>query len=132
MALARLDPPTIARPLGAYSHGVLASTPGVWLHIAGQVGVRPDGSTPAGFAEQARTAWSNLVAVLAEAQMDVGCLVKVTTFLTDEAHIPEMAKVRGDFLGEWRPASTLLIVKALARPQWAVEVEAVAFRSHPR
>lgn len=130
-ALKRLNPGSIGLPVGAYSHGVLASTPGEWLHVSGQVGMLPSGETPAGFAEQAHAAWSNLMAILDEAGMDVRCLVKLTTFLTDESNIAENAKVRSAFLGDVRPASTLLVVKALARPDWAIEVEAVAFRPKP-
>ena len=126
--LKRLNPNSIGKPVGAYSHGVLATTPGDWLHISGQVGLLPTGETPAGFVGQARAAWSNLIATLAEAGMDVQCLVKITTFITDEANLAENARVRAGFLGDVRPASTLLVVKALARPEWAIEVEAVAFR----
>lgn len=128
MSIIRLNPATVATPRGTYSHGVMAPDGGSWLHISGQVGILPDGSTPAGFAEQTSAAWSNLVAILADAGMDVGCLVKITTFVTDADNLPEMARIRAAFLGDVRPASTLLVVKALARPEWAIEVEAVAFR----
>jgi enamine deaminase RidA (YjgF/YER057c/UK114 family) len=68
------------------------------------------------------------MAILKDAGMDVTCLVKITTFLTDDSNLAENAKVRAGFLGSARPASTLLVVKALARPEWMIEVEAVAFR----
>ena len=41
--LKRLNPDSIGKPVGAYSHGVLATTPGDWLHISGQVGLLPTG-----------------------------------------------------------------------------------------
>ena len=125
---ARVNPTGIAAPAGTYSHGILTSAPGDWLHIAGQVGMLPDGTTPPGFTEQVHAAWSNLTAILAAADMDVSCLVKVTTFITDAGNVAAMASVRAGFLAAARPASTLLVVKALARPEWAIEVEAVAFR----
>ncbi len=127
--LTRLNPPSIAKPVGTYSHGVVAPAAGEWLYIAGQVGIHPDGSTPQGIAAQTEAAWSNLVAILAQAGMDVDCLVKVTTFMTRADDITAMAGVRSRFLGDARPASTLLIIQALARAEWLVEVEAVAFRS---
>jgi len=129
MATTKLNPPTIAAPAGAYSHGVIASEGGEWLYVSGQIGVLPDGTTANGFAEQARVAWTNLVAILEAANMDVGHLVKVTTFMTDAGDLKELNPVRSVFLGEARPASTLVIVKALARPEWLIEVEAVAHRS---
>ena len=121
------QPEGAAAPLGQYSNGVVASGPGHWLHIAGQVGVRPDGSLCEGFEAQARQAWSNLAAVLAAAGMEMAHLVKVNAFVVDAAHLPLLGPVRAAFLGAARPASTLLVVPALARPQWLFEVDAVAF-----
>ena len=129
MTSQKLNPPAIAAPVGAYSHGVLAPVSGQWLHVSGQIGVRPDGSLGSGFAEQARLAWENLVAVLAAANMDASHLIKVTTFMTEAGDLKDLNPVRSAFLGDARPASTLLIVKALARPEWLFEVEAVACRA---
>lgn len=123
-----INPPDAAAPVGLYSHGVVSSGAGQWLHISGQIGMRPDGSLASGFVEQARVAWSNLVAVLKAAGMDVSDLVKVTTFMTDAGDLKDFGPVRSAFLGEARPASTLLIVNALARPEWLIEVEAIAHR----
>lgn len=128
MSMQKINPSTISPPVGAYSQGVLAPAAGQWLHVAGQVGIAPDGALAEGFAAQARTAWQNLIAVLNEAQMDASHLVKVTTFLVDSEHLKELNAVRAPFLGDARPASTLLVVKALARPEWLFEVEAVAYR----
>lgn len=129
MTTTKLNPATIAAPAGAYSHGVIAPASGEWLYISGQVGMLPDGTTVAGFVEQARVAWSNLVAILKAANMSVEDLVKVTTFITDAGDVKDLRSVRAPFLGDARPASTLLIVKALAGPEWLIEVEAVAHRA---
>ena len=123
-----INPAGIAAPVGAYSHGIVCPAEGRWLHVSGQVGVLPDGRLADGFAAQVHAAWSNLVAVLQAAGMDVSNLVKVTTFLTRAADLPALNPVRSSFLGETRPASTLLVVQALARPEWLIEVEAVAWR----
>jgi 2-iminobutanoate/2-iminopropanoate deaminase len=128
-ALVRLNPQDRAAPVGTYSHGVVAPATGRWLHISGQIGLRPDGTLPATIEEQAQVAWENLSAVLAAAGMDARDLVKITSFLVDPAHVAAFAKVRSAFLGEARPASSLLIVQALVKPEWLVEVEAVAFRA---
>lgn len=128
-ALQIIQPDGVAAPLGQYSHGVVASGPGRWLHIAGQVGVRPDGSLCEGFEAQAHQAFANLAAVLDAAGMDMTHLVKVNAFVVDAAHLPLLGPVRASFLGAARPASTLLVVPALARPQWLFEVDAVAFRA---
>jgi enamine deaminase RidA (YjgF/YER057c/UK114 family) len=125
--LLRLNPEGIAPPVGLYSQGIVAPAQGRWLHVAGQVGLRPDGTVPPDFAGQADAAWQNLMAVLQAAGMGAANLVKVTTFLTSASDLPQFAPVRARFLGDARPASTLLVVQALARPEWLVEVEAVAY-----
>jgi len=122
-----VNPPTVATPAGPYSQGITVQGPGTWLHVAGQIGVDAQGALQEGFEAQARQAWTNLVAVLAAAGMNVSHLVKVTTYLVDGADMSKLGPVRGGFLGDARPASTLVVVKALARPEWLFEVEATAF-----
>jgi 2-iminobutanoate/2-iminopropanoate deaminase len=129
MALIQHNPGTIAAPAGAYSNGVSAPGGGRWLHIAGQIGVRPDGTTAGTFAEQAEVAWQNLLAILADAGMSAADLVKTTHYLLRGDDLKEYSQVRSKYLGSARPASTLVIVHTLARPEWLVEVEAVAWHA---
>lgn len=123
----RLNPAAVVAPAGPYSHGVAVDVPGRWLHIAGQIGVRVDGSIPAAAAEQAQVAWENLVAILAEAGMTVAHLVKINTYVVEPTDVPAVGAVRAKFLGDARPASTLVVVKALVKPEWLFEVDGVAF-----
>lgn len=122
------NPRTVAGPLGAYSHAVSAPGAGRWLHVAGQIGLRPDGALALDFVEQAEAAWNNLVAILADAGMDVHDLVKVTHYLVRGTDLIEYGPVRTRHLGDARPASTLIVVHALARPEWMVEIDAVAWK----
>lgn len=123
-----ITPADVAAPAGPYSHGIVTSGAGTWLHIAGQVGLDANGQLLEGFEAQARQAWTNLVAVLRAAGMDVSHLVKVTNYLVDGADMARLGPIRGGFLGAARPASTLVVAKALARPDWLFEVEATAFK----
>lgn len=129
MSMQQHNPSTIAAPLGAYSNGVSAPGGGRWLYIAGQIGVRPDGSMATTFVDQAEAAWSNLVAILADAGMTTQHLVKVTHYLVRPDDLKQYNPVRGKHLGIARPASTLIIAQALAKPEWLFEVEAVAWRA---
>ncbi len=70
--------------------------------------------------------WSNIDAILKDAGLTVDNLVKINTFLVNRDDIPAFGKVRAGYLGEARPASTLIANIALAKPEWLVEVEAVA------
>jgi len=123
------NPRSIGAPIGTYSHGIEVPPGARWLCVAGQIGVRPDGSVPATIEEQTETVWQNILAVLADAGMGIGDVVKITSFLTRHENFPRFAQVRAKFLGSHRPASTLLVISSLARPEFLVEVEAIAAKA---
>jgi 2-iminobutanoate/2-iminopropanoate deaminase len=125
------NPSTIADPAGTYSHGVEVPPNARWLYIAGQVGMRKDGTVPPTVEEQTEIAWQNIVAILADAGMQVTDLVKITQFLVTLEDFQKYAATRSKFLGTHRPASTGLVVKSLVRANWLVEVEAVAAKAAP-
>jgi enamine deaminase RidA (YjgF/YER057c/UK114 family) len=122
-------PKTVAAPNGAYSHGIEVPPDARWLFVAGQIPVRPDGSIPATIEEQTEVVWRNILAVLAGAGMNVGDIVKITSFLTRHENFARFAQIRAGFLGSHRPASTSVIISALAKPEFLVEVEAVAAKA---
>ena len=123
------NPPTIADPIGTYSHGVEAPPNARWLYIAGQIGIRKDGSVPPTVEAQTEVAWQNIVAILAAAGMKVTDLVKITQFLVNLEDFPKYAATRAKFLAGHRPASTGLVIRSLVRPEYLVEVEAVAAKA---
>jgi 2-iminobutanoate/2-iminopropanoate deaminase len=81
---------------------------------------------PAVIGEQAKIAVANMNAMLAEAGMDNTNLAKVTIYLTDGSLMPEFVEAVGGTLPSPPPATTLLIVKALAAPPLLVEIEGIA------
>ena len=125
------NPQTVADPIGTYSHGIEVPPNARWLYIAGQIGRRKDGSVPPTAEEQTEVAWQNIVAILADAGMKVTDIVKMTQFLVNLDDFPKYAATRAKFLAGHRPASTGLVIKSLVRPQWLVEVEAVAAKAAP-
>lgn len=120
------NPKSISAPNGTYSHGALLPQPGQLLYVAGQVAIKPDGSIPDGLEAQAEVVWGNVLAVLAEGGMSVANLVKINSYITRAEDFPKFAAIRAKYLGAHRPASTLVVVSALANPKFLVEVEAVA------
>jgi enamine deaminase RidA (YjgF/YER057c/UK114 family) len=121
-----ISPADIAPPAANYAHAVLTEGASRWLHTSGVVPVRPDGSVPDDVGEQADVVWSNIAAMLAEADMGPGNVVSVTTYaVVGEALGPIMA-ARDRFLDGRRAASTLVTVPALAQPAWRVEISVVA------
>jgi 2-iminobutanoate/2-iminopropanoate deaminase len=71
-------------------------------------------------------AWTNLLAILRAAGMTADHLVKITVFITDPADVALVRQVRDRHIGRTPPASTLLVVAGLARPDFRFELEAVA------
>lgn len=76
--------------------------------------------------EQTRQVLRNLQSILNTANLHFGNILKVTVFLTDVEDRKAVNGPRKEFFGEFRPASTLLEVSALALPRMKVEIEAVA------
>jgi len=122
-------PETVAPPLGAYSHAVEIAAGARVMHLAGQVGIAKDGSVPADFRAQAELAWANCVAILVDNGMTLNDVVKINHFITRPDDIPEYAAIRPGLLGDARPASTLLVVAGLARPDLLIEVEMIAAKT---
>ncbi len=124
--LSKHNPTTIAAAFSNYSLAVEAPAQARWLHVSGQVGVAPDGSLAEGAEAQMETAFRNVLAILGSAGMGPHDLVKITVFLTRSEDVGLYRDVRDRMLAGATPASTLLIVAALANPDWLVEIEAIA------
>ena len=123
-----LNPTTTAAPSSQYSHGVEHGRQGRRLVIAGQVGLKPDGTVAEGLEAQLAQCWDNLIAVLREAGMDVADLVKVTVFVTVPDAIAVSRRVREQKLKGHAPAATFVQVAGLARPDFLAEIEGEAVR----
>ena len=119
------NPSTVAAPTG-YSHGVEIPPNARILYVAGQLGVAPDGSFARDIKGQAEQAWKNIQNVLAAAGMSIENIVKINHYLTRKEDIAGYREVRSRVLGSLAPASTLLVISALARDEALVEVECVA------
>ena len=119
-------PPSIAPPAANYAHAVLSDGSSRLLHTAGVVPIAPDGSVPAELGAQAAVVWANIGAILAAADMTIGDVVSVTTYVVVGEELgPVMAARDAAFAGHVA-ASTLVTVPALVRPEWRVEVAVVA------
>lgn len=126
MELRHFSPSGVRPPFGRYHHAVEARGVERLLVLAGQIGNRLDGSVPDGAAAQAEQAFANIDACLAAAGYDRSQVVKLTVFLTEADYRQDYMRVRDAWVAEPAPASTLLVVKALALPECKVEIEAIA------
>jgi enamine deaminase RidA (YjgF/YER057c/UK114 family) len=126
VVITQLDPAGLPEPTATYTHGTLVTGASRTVFVSGQVPWGDEhGEVPGTFAEQCRMTWRNVLAVLAEADMSVTDLAKVTCYLSDRRYRQEFIDVRGEFLGDHRPALTIVITDIYA-PEWLLEIEAVA------
>lgn len=127
MPLSFLNPRGVHPPLGLYSHTVRVPAGADLLYLSGQLGVRPDGSTPESMAEQADQVFANIITALSAYGLDATHIIKLTTFMVVGHNGDEVRVARLKYLGTHRPASTAVFVAELVDPAWLVEVDAVAF-----
>ena len=121
------NPSEIVAPFGHYDHGVEAINVSRLLHVSGQVGVEPDGTVPDDVAAQIECVWRNIEAVLADAGMTTANVVRTITYMLDADYVPLLAAARRAHLGaDHKAASTTIVVAGLVRPEWKVEIDAVA------
>lgn len=116
----------VAGQIGTYSDAIEVPHGARLLISAGTPGFSADGMLPEGIAAQSELAWKHIATLLERAGMTVSDLVKITQYLTSESDIVEYARVRSRYLGDARPASTLLVIPALVRPGFLVEIEVLA------
>ena len=77
-------------------------------------------------AEQTRKVMRNIRQLIREAGGDMTHLVKVVVYLTDVRHREAVYRAMGEYIKGVHPVSTGLVVSALARPEWLVEIDATA------
>lgn len=109
-----------------YAHGALAESATRWLHLSGQVGVAPDGTTETGFEAQCQRAFANISACLRTADMTLDHIVMLRIYLTRREDLAALRTIRGNTFGDRRFPSTLVFVSGLVGEDWLVELEAVA------
>ena len=112
------------------SQGIRA---GPFIFLSGQIGVGRDGRIASEDAEQQMIqAFANVKTLLEAAGSSLADVVKITSYLTSEEHVPKLRAVRRRFFSSPFPASTLLVVRSLASPDYLYEVDIVAVsgRSH--
>lgn len=119
----------IARQIGTYSDAVGVSANAHWLFTAGTPGLAADGALPPDMTAQAELAWRHIDDALQRAGMTINDIVKVTQYLVNAADIPAYAAVRMRVLAGARPASMLLVVPALVRPDFLLEIEVIAAKA---
>ena len=99
------------------------------VYLRGQIGQDLDTRESVGIGDvavQTEKAMSNISMLLDEAGSSLRDIVKVTLYLTDIRYRETVYRIMGHWLKGVYPVSTGLVVEALARPEWLVEIDATA------
>ena len=124
--LTRHTPPSIRRPFANYVHGVEVPPGARLLVCSGQLGIAPDDAIPPDTEGQTRLCFENIGAILRAAGMNFTDLVRLNAYVTGREHLAPYMAVRDLYVPTPPPASTLMIVSGFARPDFTVEIEALA------
>ncbi|HMD63811.1 MAG TPA: Rid family hydrolase [Stellaceae bacterium] len=111
----------------AYSQAVI-SEGGRTVWLAGQVGAtdRSGNSLAADFDNQVREVFALLGQTIEEAGGSLTDMVTMTVFITDARYGDRFTQLRREIFGDNFPASALITVAGLARPEMLVEVQGIA------
>ena len=126
MTLKHIHSDKTPAPLSAHSDAVLIPPGAAILVSSGLLGMLKDGTIPEATEDQAEAAFDNVEAVLRAAGMDMGNVVKMTTFITDARYRDAFRAVRARRVGDPPPASTRIVITALSMPELKVEIEIIA------
>lgn len=122
-----VNPPTLPTPNG-YTHVVLPAPGDRLVFIAGQVAADRTGAIVGArdFRAQTVQVFENLKAACEAAGGSIASIFKITVYVTDLSQVAALREVRQEYFREHPPASTLVQVAGLARPEYMIEIEAVA------
>lgn len=102
---------------------------GTMVFVRGQIGQDLDTSESVAIGDaagQTDQAMRNIKMLLEEAGSDLSHVCKITIYLTDPRYREDVYRTVGRWLKGVFPVSTGIVVSALARPEWLVEVDAIA------
>jgi 2-iminobutanoate/2-iminopropanoate deaminase len=102
---------------------------GTTVYLAGQTGYQDERGElyPRDFDGQVRVAFERLRKTLEAAGGKLNDIVTMTVFITDMANGTRFTQLRKEFFTEGRfPASALIGIKELARPEMMIEIQAIA------
>lgn len=126
-----LQPPGWPAPRG-YSNGMVAD--GRVVVTGGVVGWDAAETFAEGFVAQARQAFANIRAILAEAGAEPHHLVRLTWYVVDvdeyRASLKELGGAYRDVFGAVYPAMAVVGVTRLVEPKAMIEIEATAILPH--
>lgn len=91
--------------------------------VAGTAPIWPDGTVDPDPGEQTKRCIEIMLTALAELGGRPEHVVLTRSFITDAGHGDRIGEAHGAVFGDFRPASTMVVVAGLLDPRWVVEME---------
>ncbi|MGX5664753.1 RidA family protein [Rhizobium daejeonense] len=120
------NPSSVRAPFGNYNHGLLVPPGASLLVTSGQLGIGVDDSIPADVTGQAELCFDAIKAILDDAGMTFGDVIRISGFVTKREDFAAYMAVRDRYTLEPKPVSTLIVVGGFTRADFLVEVEVTA------
>ena len=119
--------PGVIEPFGVFSSAAWQPE-GKVLHISGQVSEDAEGALVGigDISVQTRQVLVNIETILSAVGGQMSDIAKVTVFIKDMSMLDEIHRVRAEFFTRPYPASSLVQVVELVKPEYLIEIEAVA------
>ncbi len=108
-----------------YVHAMEVSRPQRLLFASGTMGLDAAGEAPTTLEAQLVLVWTNLRRILAEADMSVDNIMRLTSYLRDPSYAERNQNARVEALGTRRIPTTAIVVQTL-RDDWFIEIEIIA------
>lgn len=115
----------IYRATPDYAHAMEVVRPERFLFLSGTMGLDEAGQAPATLDGQLALVWCNIRHILAEAEMSVDNIVRLTSYLRSAEYATANQQARLAALGQRAVPTTAIVVETL-RPDWLIEIEVVA------
>ena len=127
--LKKHNPATVATPLSPYSHGVEVPPDARWMCLSGQIAIAPDGSVPEGIEAQSTLVFENIKNILSSGDMGLEDLVRLNVYIANPDDMAGFRTVRDKYVGDIKCGSTMIVIAGLAKPEFLIEIEAMAAKS---
>lgn len=115
-------------PPSNFAQGIVHRAAAERIVIAGQLGLRPDGTLEDGLPAQMERAWRNVLGVMSAAGFETKHLVRATIYCTVPGQVSVYRAARDEVLEGHLCACTYIEIAGLTSPEHLVEIEAEAVK----
>jgi len=127
----QITSPALAAPNGNFSQAIAVDAKGKLVFISGMTARRQDG-TIAGvgdIAVQTRQVCENLKGAVEAAGGTMADICRVDVYVRNIEYFDVIHKVRAEYFSDPHPASTMVEVTKMVRPEYLIEISAIAMIS---